>query len=135
MGAKNSRSRSVVHPVDESATRLSVLAAMMLKMETNLQWSSVEAEWRTRRDFWVASVNSSLSMQIGLRSLGIYLLEFEQILKDTTVTPQWKQIRTEWMQEVERCAEVDGFGLCLLQLGENIACEEFRTMYVIKIFF
>ncbi len=70
---------------------------LLIELETSVFYSVQSAEWRSRRDAWIADVRAAGDNIASLKRL---LVEFETHLNYSAQAPVWRNRRAQWLQNV-----------------------------------
>ncbi len=84
---------------------------LLIELETSVFYSAQSAEWRSRRDAWIADVRAAGDNVAALKRL---LVEFETHLKYSAQTPAWRNRRARWLQNVNRANTIHGLAQQLI---------------------
>ncbi len=76
---------------------------LLIELETSVFYSAQSAEWRSRRDAWIADVRAAGDNVAALKRL---LVEFETHLNYNAQAPTWRNRRAQWLQNVNQANSI-----------------------------
>jgi hypothetical protein len=76
---------------------------LLIELETSVFYSAQSAEWRSRRDAWIADVRAAGDNVAALKCL---LVEFETHLNYNAQAPAWRNRRAQWLQNVNQANSI-----------------------------
>jgi len=93
---KNVEKEITVEEPVESTLAASTFGNLLVELESNMGWESVNEAWTTRREGWVAECMSVTEVA----AKGDLLLEFESMVEWSAVDKGWAKIREDWSNDV-----------------------------------
>lgn len=89
--------------ISQTEAKAGQFGELLIELETSVFYSAQSAEWRSRRDAWIADVRAAGDNVAALKRL---LVEFETHLNFSAQAPQWRNRRAQWLQNVNRASTI-----------------------------
>lgn len=83
--------------IAQSQAHAGQFGELLIELETSVFYSAQSAEWRSRRDAWIADIRAAGDNVAALKRL---LVEFETHLNYSAQAPAWRNRRAQWLQNV-----------------------------------
>ncbi|MBK9192045.1 MAG: hypothetical protein IPM77_11315 [Crocinitomicaceae bacterium] len=104
---------------NETSVTSAEFGDLLVELESNMGWSSVNADWKMRRDSWVESCLASGDNG----EKASLLTEFETYVEWSAVNPDWSDRRDLWIEDV-LAAQTDGdLGMLLAEFESYVLWE------------
>ncbi len=93
-----------------------LLGNLLLELESNILWKSVEPRWKNRRDGWIRSVRSARTPS----QMAALTEELESNVLWSAVDQKWRGRRTGWVRDIRGIRSYGQVGQLLTELERNI---------------
>ncbi|MCB9224572.1 MAG: hypothetical protein R2780_09915 [Crocinitomicaceae bacterium] len=84
---------------------------LLIELESNMGWNSVDAVWRERRESWLADVRAASTTA----EKATLMIEFETYVLWTAVNPAWEDERARWINNCTAANNDKELGVCLMK--------------------
>lgn len=111
-----------VNKSDEKQSQVAAKAdfgSLLIELESNIGWSAVSDQWRTRRDGWISDCKSKSDIS----DKASLLIEFESNLSWEAVDPRWVDRRETWINDLYTSSSNSDLSSYLAELEEYIIWE------------